>query len=74
MLVLTILLILAQLNCYRMKEIMCQIVPFMLFYPLIIVYILHLITIRKNKDKHSIIIKLLSLLSIIIFAVIHYIK
>lgn len=70
MLVITLLLILAQLNCLRMKEIMCQIVPFMLFHPLILIYMSYLITSRKNNDRHSIIIKCLSLLSILLFALI----
>jgi len=61
---------LTQLNCLRMKEVICQIVPFILFHPLIIIYISYLITSRKTNNIHSIIIKLLSLVSILLFTLI----
>lgn len=70
-LVFTILIILAQLNCLRYKEIMCQVIPLMLFIPLFIFYMIYLIDTKDKYNKDEKIIKSLMLFSILSYLIVY---
>ena len=64
--------------CLRVKEIMCQIIPIILFIPLLILYIIYLIDTRKRKilkkyDNQDKIINLLMIISIIMYILVRYV-
>lgn len=64
--------------CLRVKEIMCQIIPIILFVPLLILYIVYLIDTRKRKifkkyDNQDKIINLLMIISILMYIIVRYV-
>lgn len=69
--VFTILIILAQINCLRYKEIMCQILPFMLFIPLFIFYIIYLFDTKDKYNNDEKIVKSLMIFSVILYLIVY---
>lgn len=73
------LIIVVQIGfCLRVKEIMCQIIPIILFVPLLILYIVYLIDTRKKNifkkyDNQDKIINLLMIISILMYIIVRYV-
>ena len=73
------LIIVVQIGfCLRVKEIMCQIIPIILFVPLLILYIVYLIDTRKKNifkkyDNQDKLINLLMIISILMYIIVRYV-
>ena len=72
--IISLLVIISQLNCLKFKEIMCQILPFILITVLMCVYMVYLLLHNRNfktkkYDKHDILINFSILFYLTLFII-----